>query len=177
MVFDNCSSLSSITFSGNVTSIGNHAFYECNSLISITLPDSITSIFYCSFLRHKKIEITISSVNPHYKTVDGVLFNKNGSKLMQYPQGKKDTSYSVPENVTSIDDCAFYKCSSLISITLPDSITSIGDNSFKKCIQLEEITVSSANSHYRSVDDVLCNEDGRELIYPPGKKKTKNDEL
>ena len=68
--------------------------------------------------------------------VDGVLFNKNGSKLILNLSSKKESSYSIPTNVTSICEMAFYRCSSLSSITLPVNLTLIGNYAFKGCSSL-----------------------------------------
>ena len=54
------------------------------------------------------------------------VFNKDQTKLIQYPAGKTDAAYCIPDSVTSIDDDAFYGCSSLTSVTIGNSVTSIG---------------------------------------------------
>ena len=46
--------------------------------------------------------------------------------------------------VTMIDDCAFYDCSGVTSVTLPNSITYIGNGAFSDCTNLSNITVGNA---------------------------------
>lgn len=65
--FSNCSSLTSITIPGSVTSIGSSAFSGCSSLASITIPDSITSIddgafVDCSSLTSITIPDSVTSI-------------------------------------------------------------------------------------------------------------------
>ena len=140
--FMDCSGLTSITIGGGVTSIGNGAFENCSGLTSITIPDRVTSIgtnaFYgCSGLT----DITVDSSNSSYCSESGVLFNKNKTALICYPAGKTDSSYKIPDEVTSIGYTAFEACTGLTSITIPDGVTSIGNYAFERCSGLESITI------------------------------------
>ena len=44
MIFEYCTSLTSVAIPNSVTSIGDDAFYDCTSLASVTIPNSVTSI-------------------------------------------------------------------------------------------------------------------------------------
>ena len=86
-----------------VTSIGGSAFWNCSGLTSITIPGSVTSIgdgafSWCSRLT----SITVSDNNMYYKSIDGVLFDKNVQKIIAYPYGKSSNYYTIPDSVTSI---------------------------------------------------------------------------
>ena len=50
-VFDDCTSLTSVTIPNSVTSIGDNAFSGCSGLTSITIPNSVTSIGGSAFSR------------------------------------------------------------------------------------------------------------------------------
>jgi hypothetical protein len=140
-----CSSLASVTIGNSVTSIGGGAFYYCTSLTSITIPDSVMSIGEEAFSGCTNLtSITVDAGNSNYSSVDGVLFNKLQTLLVQYSAGILDNSYIIPENVTSIGDDAFSRCTNLTSITIPDSVTSIGDYAFYACTSLTSITISDS---------------------------------
>ncbi len=181
----------------SVTSIGNNAFYSCKNLVNITIPDSITSIGnnafeYCASLKSVLIPGSVKSIgnaafnrceslmnieviknNSNYFSQDGVLFDKNKTKLIQYPIGNKRIAYDIPNGVKSFGDCAFDSCSTLKNITIPDSVTSIGWGVFSGSTSLTNIDVSENNLNYSSYEGVLFNKNKTELIkYPIGNERT-----
>jgi hypothetical protein len=140
--FSDCSSLNSINLPDSVTSIGDSAFSGCISLKSINIPDDVTSIGAGAFSNCKKLtKITVNSSNEHYKSVGGILYNKSKTSLLCFPAGKKQKSFAIPPDVTSIDDSAFSNCSSLTSISISNNVTNIGNYAFYRCISLTSINI------------------------------------
>ena len=172
--FSDCIALESVTIPDSVTTIGIGAFCSCRALESVTIPDSVTFIGIEAFYKCTALEsIDVNSGNTVYSDVDGVLFNKEKTTLIQYPVGKEDTSYTIPDSVTAIRDYAFYECTALESVTIPDSVTSIDDYAFRICTALTSIDVNGGNTEYCDVDGVLFNKDKTTLVqYPVGKEDT-----
>ena len=160
-----------VTIPNSVIIFGYSAFDSCESLISVTIPDSVTCIDDRTFSSCTSLtSIEVSGNNKNYSSIDGVLFNKNKSRLITYPAGKTDSKYVMPNSVISIDDDAFDSCINLKSVTIPNSVTSIDSGAFSNCISLTSIEVSGNNKNYSSTDGVLFNKDKSELItYPAGK--------
>ena len=143
--FSCCKSLTSITIPDSVTSIGDYAFSACTSLKSLKIPDSVTSIGDCTFDECTSLTtIEVSNYNENYSSTDGVLFNKDKSKLITYPAGKTDSEYVIPNSVTSICEHAFSYCRSLTSVTIPNSVTSIGYSTFSGCTSLTSVTIPNS---------------------------------
>ena len=140
--FSGCENLTSVTLTDNVTSIGQTAFLRCTNLTNVTISDKVESIGEGVFAGCSSLtSIEVDSNNKNYLSKDGVLFTKDQTTLIQYPAGKKDTSYSVPNNVTSIGICAFAGCENLTSVTLPDGIKHIEVEAFTMCPALTSITI------------------------------------
>ncbi len=143
--FRDCTSLASVTIGNSVTTIGGGAFYGCTSLASVTIPNSVTFIGDDAFIGCTSLTtITVDFYNPTYSSENGVLFNKNKTTIMQYPAGKTDMTYIIPDSVTSIGMYAFYECTSLASVTIPDSVTSIGTSAFFGCTSLASVTIGNS---------------------------------
>ena len=139
--FSDCSSLTSITIPNSVTNIGGYAFSNCSSLTSVMIPNSVTSIADYAFEDCTGlISFDVAADNTNYSSIEGVLFNKGKTTLVQYPGGKHG-AYVIPNSVTSIGNRAFHGCSGLTSIELPNSVTSIGDGTFWYCSGLTSVTI------------------------------------
>ena len=106
--FRGCRRLTNVTIGNGVTSIGWGAFRGCSSLTSITIPDSVTSIGNSPFLGCSYLtSIVVDNDNQYFTSIDGNLYNKDKTKLIQYAIGKTDSSFIIPDSVTSIGHAAF----------------------------------------------------------------------
>lgn len=167
----NAADVSALTFSlddnGDAYSVES-----CDSSASgeITIPNTynglpVISVLPLAFMECTNLTaINVDESNAYLSSENGVLFNKDKTLLIQYPAGKQDLAYSIPDGVTIIESSAFrdnanltsitipdsviflrnftfYKCTSLKSVVFGDGLRSISGSSFSSCTSLEEITI------------------------------------
>ena len=118
-----------------VLEIGTHAFENCNDLTEVAIPASVVSIAGNPF-DFAQLELKLAPENPEFSLIDGVLFDKTGTKLLVYPYGRPGDTYEVPEETTEIGAFAFAGCRQLSKVTIPESVTAIESDSFWNCDNL-----------------------------------------
>ncbi|MDR1893405.1 MAG: leucine-rich repeat domain-containing protein [Spirochaetales bacterium] len=149
--------LTSVSIPVGVTSIGNSAFAGCSNLTGVSIPAGVTSIGNMAFVACYQLSaITVDSANQNYSSAGGVLFNKDQSTLIQYPNGRSETSYAIPNSVTDIGSSAFYNCSNLTGITFPATLTTINSDAFAYCSNLADITFPDALTTINSYAFYQC---------------------
>lgn len=141
------STLKHVTLPESLTVIGDSAF-ENSCITEIDIPAAVTEIGWMAFGDCKNLQhINVDENNENYTSVDGVLYSKNMTTLVQYAAAKNDESFTLPAGVTDICVNAFSKCTNL------------------KCINADE-----KNENYTSIDGNLYSKDKTELIrYAAGK--------
>ena len=135
-----------IVIEEGITLIPHTAFYETDKCVSVSVPASVESILSIAFLYTNSLEkIDIDADNPYYKSVDGIVFSKNGESLVFFPQKQGATEYTIPSTVKNITDDAFSGNICLEKITVPDTVTSIGESAFNYS-KVKEISLGNGIS-------------------------------
>ncbi len=165
--FANNATITSVTIPSGVTEIGDSAFYRAYFLTTVGLPATLKSIGENAFYNtpitaiyipryvdsigatafnfcYDLASISVNSYNTAYSASGGVLFNKNKTTIVRYPNGKTGISYAIPSSVTVIGASAFEGCEGLESITISGSVTEIGAYAFASCYSLENITLPNS---------------------------------
>ncbi len=157
--------LTSVVIGDAVTKIGNSAFFYCLALKNIEVSDSVTNIGEYAFSYCYALEnISVAESNTAYESIDGNLYTKGATTLVQYAIGKIDANFTIPESVTKIGSYAFSASLSLTSVVIGDGVTEIGNGAFWDCTSLASIIVAEGNTAYESIDGNLYNKGATELI-------------
>lgn len=137
-----------ITIQKNARTIWSCAFNGCHKITSIQIPETIHGIGDAAFGDMPDCqEILVSDKNPYYKSVDGVLYTKDGKVLLAYPAGKKDKVFRVPDGVTYIASGAFMKADHLTKVILPKSVDQICEAAFRSCDKLRTVKTKGTISY------------------------------
>ena len=135
--------LKNVTLSKSMTAVPSRGFVGCESLTELTLPASIqdcgvtdTSVAFndCTSLQN----IYVADGSLYFKSVDGVLFDKNGANLRYYPEGRTAESYRIPEGTIRVGGNAFAGNLFLKSVSYPTTLERIGTKAFFGCENLKD---------------------------------------
>ena len=136
-----CDNLKSVSLPEACTSVLYNAISECDLLETVHIPASVkdfdgTNLTDCNNLK----SVTVDVENKYYKSVDGVLFTKDGSILIKYPAGIEESAYTIPNGVTTIGDHAFAS-TSLVNVQFPEGLKKIENSAFSWCDNLKSATL------------------------------------
>jgi len=171
-VFANCKSLAQVSIPNSVTRIEYGAFLGCDSLKQITIPDSVISIataaFFCAGLTSITIpanvesigtqafackelsEITVSPMNASYASYHGMLINKDTSAVVCFPS-TKSSPYNIPNNISTIGECAFSFATNIPYIVIPISVVAIEEYGTDGLTGLTDIYYAGSEEDWKQI--------------------------
>ena len=158
-----------------VYAINGKAFAQQQNVREIIIPKSVNHIDFSAFDECYSLErIVVDEKNSRYKTIDGMLYSYDETKLYVCPAGKvgsvtvsnktvyledytfeyckKVTDINLPYNVKHIGKGAFYGCEGMSKLVISSFVETLGDNVFYGCSALEDITIPGGIT-------IFCTED------------------
>ncbi len=146
--FSGCSNMYFATLPNDITEIGEMAFFGTKGGSLLLLPSAIEKIGDGAFANvTDTIRFILNNANKNYMVEDGVLYNKSGTEIVQYPKGSTDATFTAnvsnssgnTNTVTSIRPYAFYGCENLTSVNI-SGVEKVGEYAFANACNLETIT-------------------------------------
>ena len=149
--FSDCTNLISVTFSENTSYIGGYAFAWCYALEDVELPKALSSIDNEAFNYSPVVSYSIDENNSDFKTVDDVLFSKNGKTLYLFPGGKmwEDNIYVIPEGTESIL-CRAFSCGTVEEIVLPSTLKNFYQFAIYRLSTLTKVSYNGTQVEYEA---------------------------
>ncbi len=170
--FQNCVSLTAFDLPPGLESVGSGAFAGCSSLPNLTVPASVVEIGSYAYAKCSSLSwIDVDPANEHYRSIDGVLYNKTATVLLQCPGGKvgnltiPDSVIEVPmlsvagcnitavkigDGVEAIGVMAFFDCTKLEMVEMGNSVEIIGMSAFSGCKNLEAIEIPATTNQIQT---------------------------
>ncbi len=156
--FDYDFALTSLNIPAAVTKIGQYAFRNCTGLtMEFPISSIITSIGDRAFYNCMVTTFNVAEDNEYFTSIDGVLFNKDATELIQYPCGKESTTYEMPSSTTTLAAYALAYATNLEEVVLSDNITSLANGyTFYECEKLTSITLSQGITQIGAYTFAYC---------------------
>ncbi len=198
--FWQCRSLESLTITGDLLGVNrdSSATEGCVNLKNITLASSVQEVPYnlydyfpeletltlgknteninCQLYNFEKLQaINVANGNQYYSSENGVLYDKDKTKLLYYPVKKEGESFEIPTSVKQVGeeedyDAVFAYNSNLKKITITENVEQMNCY-FGDCENLQEISVDEKNEYFLSENRILYDKKKTMMLCYPAKKE------
>lgn len=143
--FENCKNLEKVRIGEGVREIGASAFSGCQNLAVANIPRYVEKIGSGSFAACQSLsDISVDDNNNHFLCRDGVIYTRDGNKLVQYLAGRPYSIYDIPEPVTEIEEFAFFGANMLTDVNIVKGVKEISAYSFLNCSALSNVSIPSS---------------------------------
>ncbi len=145
--------------SRDVTEIGDDVFKDCTSLVRVYLSESMREISLSAFDGCANLEqIDVDENSDYFYTEEGVLYEKNITKLLLYPQAKPESSFEIPRSVSEIEQGAFSGNTKLTNLVIYPILATIGKDAFLGCSGLKTVDYKDTRKAWQTVSIASGNE-------------------
>ncbi len=158
-----------------VVSIGSAVFSYKENLREVTIPASVTKLSSDIFDHCDRLtNIFADPDHVTYVSEDGILFNREKTELVRYPEGRSG-NYTVPSGIVKLGIGAFARCTQMPEVTLPDGLEEIGPVAFGECTAITHMELPETLKSIGSNAFISCT--SLEQISIPGRIKELNSSL
>lgn len=125
-----------------VISIDTGAFVNAYNLRKVTIGKGYTTVPQTrgAFGGYNLEEIQVDPANTGLRDIDGVLFSKDGTILLDYPSSRAGSTYTVPEGTEKLLPYSFCFCPNLTEVVLPEGLKTM-DTALWACQSLKTVTI------------------------------------
>ena len=141
--------------------VHSDAFVDCPLIETIYIPETTKSVRLFAFedtLRKLK-KIIVDENNPYYSSIDGVLYNKDQTKLLICPASKCG-DFVIPHTVKVVESGAFLYCENLRSIHISANVEEIWFDDYDFHLFDGIFIVDPDNPNFEFDNDILYTKNG-----------------
>ncbi len=166
-----CTGLTELKLPQSTEILRTNSLYGLSGVNELYIPENVSEIEDLCFGWSGYEKIEVSGGNQQYSSVDGVLYSKDGSRLLFYPAYKADREFTVPDTVTDIGFFAFDRTLFLEKLNISANVSNI--DSYQIFSSVREFTADSTNAFFSAYDGALFNREMTTLrFYPSGSPST-----
>lgn len=143
----------------SLVNISGDTFYNSANLKTVNIPKNVKFMGNNPFAGCPNIVVTNES--PYFNLVNGVLYNRDFTRLIYYPISKNDDRYEIKEGCRILGKHSFYLCDNLKEVVIPSSIIKLENNPFSGCTKINLINRSE---FYHIDDSVIYDKDYSSVI-------------
>lgn len=143
----------------SLINISGDTFYNSANLKKVNIPKNVKFMGNNPFAGCPNIVVTNES--PYFNLVDGVLYNKDFTRLIYYPISKTNERYEIKEGCRILGKHSFYLCDNIKEVVIPSSIIKLENNPFSGCTKINLINKSE---YYHIDDSVIYDKDYSSVI-------------
>jgi len=143
----------------SLTNISGDTFYNCSNLKKVNIPANVKLMGNNPFAGCPLVEVKNES--KYFNMINGVLYNKDLTRLIYYPIKKEDKKYKIHNGTKIIGKHSFYLCDNLEEVIIPDTVIKLENNPFSGCSKLDLINNSS---NYKLINKVIYDKEISSVI-------------
>lgn len=149
--FYGLSNLKRVALPESLLSIGGNAFWGCSSLVSLTLPRRVSSISPYAFENCSGLQsVEVAETNSSYSSENGILYNKQKTKLVLVPVDWQQETLRIPETVSEIAAYAAENNKNLRQVYIPGSVSYVNSGAFSRCVSLRHLVFQGTAPFFTS---------------------------
>ncbi len=150
--FNNCTALSGITLPAALLNIEHDAFMGCNALTQINIPANVRTIGIGAFAgTESMVAIEVDTNNENYYSANNCIVERASQTLIA---GCRTST--IPNTVTTIGAQAFTGCRGLNQMIIPANVTRIEDYAFALCTGMKQLIINNSVTHLGSCALLGC---------------------
>lgn len=146
-IIDASSCTGKVIIPDGIETLNMSILFGCSNLDTVVIPSSVRNIDSGGSTIPCKA-IMVEESNPYYCSIDGVLYNKDRTKLVSYPKNKPGSSYTIEKGTKIIGIWAFTDNKNLITVEFPKTLEKIDEYAFMNSEKLATLTIPQNIKEY-----------------------------